>query len=441
MPTEVVMPKLGLNMSEGLIAEWLKQEGDSVNQGDILFVVETDKITTESEAQTDGILAKILVKEGEVVPVATPVAIIVAVGEALPDNDTVAPSAKSRPSAAPQEAIPVFEETVSDTADVVLASPAAKRLAWDRGLDLSSIPGTGRYGSVKRADVEQYIGKQEQAAPAKLLASPVAKRLAKAHGINLASVEGTNRGGRITQDDVQRVIDMGQKDEHPIPDEDSIPIEGVRATIAGRMSSSQQQTAQVTLFTEVDATNLVNLRQAYKRVASSADSKVPSYNTLLIIIVAQALGEHPRMNARQEGEVIRLLNDINVGLAMDTERGLLVLVVKDVDQKSVHDIESELADLAQRASLGKSRLDDLTGGTFTITNLGAFGIDSFTPIINPPEIGILGVGRIIEKPVMIEGEVHGQPMITLSLTFDHRLIDGAPAARFLQRIAQLIETV
>lgn len=441
MPTDVVMPKLGLNMSEGAILEWLKQEGDPVKQGDLLFVVETDKITTESEAPVEGILAKILVEEGEIVPVATSVAIIVAEGEELSDNDTVMPSAKLRSYSAPQEAASVFEKTGSDTADVVLASPAAKRLAWDRGLDLSSISGTGRFGSVKRVDVEQYLGKQEQAAPSKILASPVAKRLAKAHGINLASIEGTYRRGRITQDDVQRVIDKGQKDEHSIPDGDIIPIEGVRATIADRMSSSQQQTAQVTLFTEVDATSLVNLRQAYKRVASSADVKVPSYNALLIIIVAKALREHPRMNARQEGEVIRLLKDINVGLAIDTDRGLLVVVVKDADQKSAHELESELAGLGERADLGTSTLDDLTGGTFTITNLGQFGIDRFTPIINPPEMGILGTGQIIEKPVMVDGEVHGRPMITLSLTFDHRLIDGAPAARFLQRIAQLINTV
>jgi pyruvate dehydrogenase E2 component (dihydrolipoamide acetyltransferase) len=201
------------------------------------------------------------------------------------------------------------------------------------------------------------------------------------------------------------------------------------------------QSAPVTLHREVDATNLVNLRRTFQREASPAGIEVPGYNALLITMVARALVEHPRMNARQEGDAIQLLKEINVGLAVDTERGLLVVVVRDADQKSALVIESELAILAERAHQGTSSLSDLTGGTFTITNLGMFGIDSFTPIINPPEIGILGVGRIIEKPLMIDGQVQGRPVMILSLTFDHRLIDGAPAAKFLQHITQLIETI
>jgi pyruvate dehydrogenase E2 component (dihydrolipoamide acetyltransferase) len=211
--------------------------------------------------------------------------------------------------------------------------------------------------------------------------------------------------------------------------------------IADRLLLSSQQSAQVTLHTEVDATNLVKLRQAYKRVASSAGVNVPGYNAILITVVAQALAKYPRMNARQEDDAIQLLEEVNVGLAVDTDRGLMVVVVRDADRKTAPAIESELTVLVERAHQGTSTLGDLTGGTFTITNLGIFGIDRFTPIINPPEIGILGVGRINEKPVMVDGQVRGRPMITLSLTFDHRLIDGAPAAKFLQVITQLIEMV
>ena len=441
MPTEVVMPKLGLNMSEGMIVEWLKQEGDPVKQGDLLFVVETDKITTEAEAQVEGILVKILVANGETVPVSAAVAIIAAVGEVLPGDDEMAPPPEGQPALAPQGVKPAFKPTQSAPRGKILASPAAKRLAWDHGLDLSCIPGTGRFESVLRVDVEQFLSRQRPAPSPKILASPLAKRVAEELDVDLSTVVGTGKNGRITREDVERAPAKQKRSEIAGAGSQTIPIAGVRAMIAERLLLSSQQSAQVTLHTEVEATNLVNLRQAYKRVASSAGVNVPGYNALLITVVAQALAKYPRMNARQEDDAIQLLEEVNVGLAVDTERGLMVVVVRDADRKTAPAIESELTVLVERAHQGTSTLGDLTGGTFTITNLGVFGIDRFTPIINPPEIGILGVGRINEKPVMVDGQVRGRPMITLSLTFDHRLIDGAPAARFLQHIAQLIETV
>jgi pyruvate dehydrogenase E2 component (dihydrolipoamide acetyltransferase) len=441
MSSEVVMPKLGLNMSEGMIAEWLKQEGDSVMQGDLLFIVETDKITTESEAQVEGVLAKILVAVGEVVPVSTPVAIIAAEGEELPGNETLTAFPGNQVASAPQEKKLTIKAAQTRPTGKVLASPAAKRLAKEHGLNLSLIPGTGRYESIKKTDVEQILNRREQILPLKPLASPLAKRVAKELDIDLSAIVGTGKNGQITREDVERTSTEQKQSAMVTSTRQSVPIVGVRAIIAERMQLSTQQSAQVTLHTEVDATNLVNLRGGFQRMASSAEIEVPSYNALLISMVAQALSEYPRMNARQEGDAIQLLEEINVGLAVDTERGLLVVVVRDADQKTAVAIESELTGLTQRAHQGTSTLGELTGGTFTITNLGAFGVDSFTPIINPPEIGILGVGRIIEKPVMVDGQVHGRQMMILSMTFDHRLIDGAPAAKFLQVITQLIEMV
>ena len=248
------------------------------------------------------------------------------------------------------------------------------------------------------------------------------------------------KNGQITRDDVERAATEQEQPATPFGVTQRIPISGVRATIAERMLLSMQQSAQITLHTEVDATYLVRLRHAFQEVAFSAGIDVPSYNALLIEIVAQALSDHPHINARQEGDTILELEEVNVGLAVDTMRGLLVVVIKNADQKSALAIESELTTLAERARLGTATLDDLTGSTFTLTNLGMFGVDGFTPIINPPEVGILGVGRIVEKPVMVGGQVQGRPRMSLSLTFDHRVIDGAPAAKFLQHITQLIES-
>ena len=215
----------------------------------------------------------------------------------------------------------------------------------------------------------------------------------------------------------------------------ALPINGVRAVIAERMTLSVQSTAQLTLHSEVDASGLVNSRERIKADAQRESSPVPSYNAILISLVARALHEHPRLNARQEGQTIRLLPEVHVGLAVDTEAGLVVVVVRDADQKSIIDIHQELGILTKRALVGKSQPDDLSGSTFTITNLGIFGIDGFTPILNPPEVGILGVGRIAERPVIQDGKIVQCPIMTLSLTIDHRLVDGAPAARFLQTLA------
>ena len=384
MPSDVVMPKLGLNMTEGLLVEWLKKEGDPVKKGDLLFSVETDKITTEAEANVDGMLAKILVAAGETVPVRTVVGLITAPGETLADE--------------PARPVALAAHAESPAAKPAVASPAASQ---PRGA---------------------------------VLASPIAKRMATEKGIDLALVKGTGPDGRISLEDVERaLVELSAGGSGKTAGETEIKIEGVRAVIAERMLASTTQTAQVTLHMETDVSAMVAYRQKLKLAAAQ---NVPSFNAILASVAAQALKEFPYMNAVQDGNVIKYLDKVNVGVAVDTDAGLMVVVVPDADKKNPQAVQAELTPMIERALARKSQPDDLSGGTFTITNLGGFGVEGFTPIINPPEMAILGAGRIIEKLVILDGKVAQRSMMTLSLTFDHRLVDGAPAARFLQAITE-----
>lgn len=385
MPSDVVMPKLGLNMTEGLLVEWLKKEGDPVKKGDLLFSVETDKITTEAEANVDGVLARILVAAGETVPVRTVVGLITAPGELLseePSSPAAGALQVERPDARPAGA--TASPAISQPHGAVLASPIAKRMAAEKGIDLATVKGTGPDGRISLEDVERALAERTTGGT------------------------GTPAGGN------------------------EIKIEGVRAVIAERMLASSQKTAQVTLHMETDVSAMVAYRQKLK---GETIKEVPSYNAILASVTAQALKEHPFLNAVQEGNVIKTLEKVNVGIAVDTDAGLVVVVVPDTDRKDPQAVQAELTPLIERALARKSQPDDLSGGTFTITNLGGFGVEGFTPIINPPEMAILGVGRIIEKLVIVDGKVAQRPMMTLSLTFDHRLVDGAPAARFLQTLS------
>ena len=433
MPVEVVMPKLGLNMSEGLLVEWLKKEGDRVERGDPLFIVETDKVTTESDAQASGILTKILVSQGETVPVKAVVALIQADGEVAIEAPGEIKVVQMVPEPTPAARPAPLESQSFPSGEQVLSSPVARRMAKENGIDLSTLKGSGPGGRIIQEDVAQAIARQAAATARPILASPVAKRLAREHGIDLSALTGTGPEGRIIHEDVERAL------QEKTAVANTIPVDGVRAVIARRMLQSVQTTAQVTLHTETDATNMVAFRNQLKREAAVTGRPAPGYNAILISLVAKTLQEHPRLNARQVDQVIQLQDQVNLGLAVDTESGLLVVVVKDSGQKSIAEIQDNLDRMVERALARQSLPEDLDGSTFTLTNLGMFGIDGFTPIINPPEMAILGVGRIVEKLVVREGKVMQRHMLTLSLTFDHRLVDGAPAARFLQSLCALIE--
>ncbi|MGQ9593189.1 MAG: 2-oxo acid dehydrogenase subunit E2 [Anaerolineae bacterium] len=430
MPTEVVMPRLGLNMKEGLLVKWLAGDGERVEKGQPLFVVETDKVTNQVEAEVGGILHHV-VREGSSVPVAGLVAYILQEGEALP---SVVQPAVPQPGVA-QPLVPPGPSAVPT--QPVRASPAARRRARELGVDLQEVMGTGPGGAVTVEDVERHAAqKAAQEAPLEVRATPAARHLAQELGVDLTSVTPSGPGGRITREDVERAV----REAAPAPAE-IVPLEGVRAVIAQRMHRSLQETAQVTLTTEVDATNLVQARSQVNATREKAGLPPLSYNAILVKVVAVALSAFPYMNAIFMEGAIHRHKEVNVGVAVDTERGLLVPVIRHADRKSIVQIDAELRALAERALAGQSTLDDLSGGTFTITNLGTLGVDVFTPILNYPEVAILGVGRIAPKPVVYQGGLYIRERLPLSLTFDHRLVDGAPAARFLQRVGDLIESL
>jgi pyruvate dehydrogenase E2 component (dihydrolipoamide acetyltransferase) len=288
-------------------------------------------------------------------------------------------------------------------------------------------------GMVVAADVQRAA----DAATEGPKASPVARRLAAHAGLDLSAVAGSGPGGRIMRQDVEAAGSSGDMplEPGPLAEGPAQPLSGLRAVIAERLSASWRERPHVTLTTEADATNLVSARQ---QLTEELGQKV-AYDALLVALVARALREQPGINARLTERGIEQVSKINIGVAVDTERGLLVPVVHDVAGRDLLQIQQALAELVERALAGRSLPDDLSGGTFTITNLGMFEVDAFTPIINPPESAILGVGRIIAKPVAVDRQVVVRDRMTLSLSFDHRLIDGAPAARFLQRVKQLVE--
>ena len=449
MITEVILPKLGQTMEDGAIVEWVKKENDEVRRGDLLFTVESDKAVLEVEATARGFLRKILVPEGQTVPVLTVVALITR--EADEDISSFDPGGGTA-SAAPEASTDLGDTgTPADTLSKsrsqdgrIFASPRARKCAGEYGIDLALLRGSGPNGRIVEQDVLNYADTRPEAttktpAVPEPRATPMAVKAADALGVDLAAVSPTGAAGRITKADVESYIPPAGVTPASAPSA-GVPMSGLRRIIADRMLASDTATARVTLITEADATSFVEAREQLKTSVSEDWGFAPGYNDLLGVIVARALREFPYMNARLTDEqAIEQLSYVNLGMAVDTERGLLVPVIRNADERGLRDFGAEFRSLVERARVGKSLPDDLSGGTFTITNLGMYDIDAFTPIINLPEAAILGVGRILPKPVVHEGQIVVRQMWTLSLTFDHRLVDGAPAARFLQRIKQLVE--
>jgi pyruvate dehydrogenase E2 component (dihydrolipoamide acetyltransferase) len=447
---EVILPKLGQTMEFGTIIEWLKQEGDQVQRGEVLFTVESDKATLEVESPTKGYLRKILVPAGEERPVLIPVALIT---KTLDEDISSWQAGKLAGSQVGESAGQRISELIDQSSEVskpsevsrerIFSSPRARKLAREKGVELALVTGSGPNGRIVERDVVSFL----ESAPK---ATPVAQRVAEQTGVDLREVQGSGPGGRVMKADVlevsQRVSESAPGPILPSPSlgegpgvRTEVPMSGVRARIARRMHAGHSETAPVTLTMEVDATDLVQVRERLKASLADTLGFNIGYNDLLIKIVARALRELPYMNARLDGDTIHHLDEVHVALAVDTERGLLVPVVRDADRKGMTEVAAELRQLVERAQAGTVLPDELSGSTFTITNLGMFEIDAFTPIINLPEAAILGVGRIKDCAAVVNGEIAVRKMMWLSLTFDHRLVDGAPAARFLQRIKQLIE--
>ncbi len=428
MPEEFFIPKLGQTVEEVTLVGWLVKDGEKISQGQAVMEVETDKAVFPVEANAKGYIHLGPYKEGDVLPVLTVVAVI---GK---QEDKFKVQGAASTAAMVTEPLPVAGAK-SESTDRVFVSPRARKLAAETAVDVTRVTPTGYEGlRVTERDVRSYLSQQPKA-------TPVAQRMAADVGVDLREVTGSGPGGRIVKQDVARLVQPSASSTSLPAAEvlERVPLKGVRRIIAERMAASVHTTARVTLMMEVDATEFVAARERIKVKVSQEWGFTPGYNDLLAKVVAVALRQFPYMNARLAPDAVELLAHVNIGMAVDTERGLLVPVVKDVDRKSLRQFGEEFRRLVDSARSGRSLPDDLSGGTFTITNLGMYDIDAFTPVINLPEAAILGVGRIAPKAVPRGDEVVIRQMWTLSLVFDHRLVDGAPAARFLQMIKSLIE--
>ena len=385
------MPKLGMDMEEGVIGAWRKAEGDTVQKGEILAEIETDKSVVEVEATVDGTILKLYYGEGEALECGTPIAFIGNPGDPIPDPDAVAAPTEAAPApveVAPVEAAPVAAPAVQ-SGDRVIASPRARRAAGQQGVDLSMVTGTGENGRIVEQDV-----------------------------LDFAANAGMVRS-RTPKDEV-------------------VPLTGIRKVIAGRMVDSLREMAQTNTRMDVDMTNLIAFRKQLNDRFADRGIKV-SYVDLLVAVCARALIEHPDANVSLEADGIHYKNYANIGIAVDSQKGLVVPVVKDADSLSIPAIAQRSKELIGKARDGALRAEDMKGGTFTISNLGMFEVDSFTAIVNPPETCILAVGRIADRAVVVDGQIVVRPMMNLCLSYDHRVIDGAPSARFLQCVKHYIE--
>jgi len=421
----IVMPKMGLTMTKGMLTNWKKKEGDLVNKGDILFEVETDKITNKVEAKTSGVLRKILVDK-ETVDVFVPVGII---GRADEDISELLDQASKEP----KKDEPQKEEGPKETGkpapavkdgERVKISPRAKKIAKDLNVDYNLVAGTGPGGAITEEDIRKF------AEQPKTKASPTAAVVAGQLGVDIHNIE---KDTRIMKADVVRYKYHEDLAKYADPQEYRLPMTNMRKIIAERMLYSVQTSPSVSFNIKVDTTGMKQLREELK------DTIKVSYTDILVKIVSRVLLDFPLLNSRVDGDEIITRNYVNMGVAVALPAGLLVPVVKFTNVKGLKEISNEIKDLSERAKTNDLLPDELTGGTFTISNLGMYGIESFTPIINQPEVAILGVNAIHKEPVVVNDEVVIKPMMNLSLTADHRVVDGAVAAEFLAKLKKYIE--
>lgn len=407
---ELKIPKLGVTMEDAKLLSWQFKSGDEVKKGETLFTIETDKVTFEVPSPSDGIIH----------PVAK-------TGETYPVNQTVGYLAEDRGT---------YERLVKDYPSDEVVRPEEEVMVEETSKIPETVPSRGGMLQSKR-----------------IKATPLARKMAAAQGLRLAEIRGTGPGGRIVKDDISRILkekEAGPKREAFVQatvDRDypgketleTIPISGVRRVIFDNMVVSLSQTAQLTMHTEASGEALVDLRDRLSNRSTGGERTKVSYNAILVKIVATALRLHPKMNASVVGDEIRVWRQVHIGIAMEAEDALLVPVVRNPDLKSIHEINQQLNELIAKTKENRLSPDDLANGTFTISNLGFADIDYFTPILRPPESALLGVGRIVKKPVVKDERIIPEARIGLSLTFDHRIIDGAPAARFLKILKEIIE--
>lgn len=431
----VVMPKMGLTMTEGFLTNWRKQEGDTINKGEVLFDVETDKLTNEVEAMTSGVLRKILVSE-QTAKILVPVAIIGTADEDISEmlkksgnvEETAANKEIVESKEAPKEEIApagkIEKIEKIQTGGRVKISPRAKKIAQELNVDYNLVAGTGPGGAITEDDIKKF------AESAKIKISPTAQIVAEQLGVN---AEKIHKDTRIMKADVIQYKLDDNLIKYANPQEFRKPMSTMRKVIAKRMLESVQISPTVTFNIKVDTTSMKQLRDELK------DAVKVSYTDILVKIVSKVLLEYPLLNSSLEENEIITRNYVNMGVAVALPAGLIVPVVKLANVKGLKDISNEIKDLGEKARTNALTPDNLKGGTFTISNLGMFGIESFSPIINQPEVAILGVNAIKQEPVVLNGEIAIRPMMNLSLTADHRVVDGAVAAEFLAKLKEYIE--
>ena len=428
MATQVMMPKLSPTMEEGQISRWLKKEGDKIAMGEPLAEIDTDKATMEMQALTNGVLRKILVKEGESAPLGQPIAIVGEPDEDIsslmteapsppkpaPEPKTTAPPPQAAPAAAAAAPAPAPAAATPDngaqagrsTSDRLIVSPLAARMAAESGIDLRSLQGTGPGGRIVKRDVESALtqrtsGDTKPAAPTQLRAVPAVQRPATGAS--------------------------------PYRDE---PMSEIRKTIARRLVTSLGPVPHFFLTIEVEMDRAAEMRQSIK--AQNPELQI-SLNDIIIKVAAAALVQHPQVNASFQDKHLRYYERADIGVAVAIEEGLITPVIRSADQKSISEISAEVRDLAERARHKRLKPEEYTGATFSISNLGMFGIDEFTAVINPPESGILAVGAMTPKPVVHDGQIVVRQMMHVTMSCDHRVVDGATGAKFLQTFKKMLE--
>ena len=424
MATQIMMPQLGLTMTEGTVSKWLKQVGDEVQAGDLLVEVSTDKITNQIEASISGVLLKIVVQEGQVVPVKSVLAYIGEMGEKVDETEAV--SAEGEEEVVPPE---VKREEIQKSGSVtptdrVKISPRARKMAAERGIAAGEIIGTGPDGRIVARDVEGSVAKPSRE---KISSSPLARKIADEHGVDINKLE---KDGRIMSQDVLEQVQNSSAS--PL---EGTALSGMRKVIADRLSQSWQQAPHVHMTVEVNMSEAMALKY---RLQEKMNVKI-SFTELVVKACAQAIREFPQFNEFITDGKVFTSPTINIGMAVAIDNGLVVPVIKDAYGKSLLALRQEIAELGGKAREGRLTPDHMSGGTFTVSNLGMYEVDHFTPVINPPESAILGVCRTVEKPVVICGEICICPMMNLVMSFDHRLIDGAVGAQFMRRLRQLLE--
>jgi pyruvate dehydrogenase E2 component (dihydrolipoamide acetyltransferase) len=415
MATEVKLPRLGQGMESGTVVRWLKQEGERVEKGEPPYELDTEKVTQEVEAEASGVLLKIAVQEGEV-PVGQTVAVIGEEGEDVPQAEEPEP-----------------KETEVDETPQEEGSRAPERDAERE---------EGAEASAAREPSEQVTEVREPERNGRVKASPLARRIARERGIDLAQLRGTGPEGRIVAEDVERA-EMAPAEAPaaapaaaPSGEVEVVPLTSIRKTIARRLTEAWQAPVfQISM--SADMSRALTLRRQVVELAK--DSPKPTISDVLTKIAASALMRHRRLNAEFAGEEVRIHPSANVGMAVATDRGLVVPVIRGAERLSIQEIAAARVELVDRARSGKLQQADLEGGTFTISNLGMFGVEQFVAVLNPPQVAILAVGAVEEKPVVREGELVARPLMSLTLTCDHRAVDGADAADFLRTVRSMLE--